>query len=153
MTDLVTPGNVTLTKFFMSLSDVAVYAQSSAACCGSSLRLEGLLSKIHEASDFTAGVRSFPYHGWSQSRIYLCDQTAIKTPDTETQMGFPRQRHFYPVVCGPSGKGLTRLSLTSLDSVWCVSFSSCFCSVSFVITNLSQFFPPFLFYVLCCNKS
>lgn len=103
MTDLVTPGNVTLTKF-MSLSDVAVYAQSSVACCGSLLRLAGLLSKIHEASDFTAGVRSFPYHGWSQSRIYLCDQTAIKTADTETQMGFPRQRHLYPCGVWPQWK-------------------------------------------------
>ena len=101
MTDLVTPGNVTLTKFFMSLSDVAVYAQSSAACCGSLLRLEGLLSKIHEASDFTAGVRSFPYHGWSQSRIYLCDQTAIKTPDTD---GLPSTETFLPRGVWPQWK-------------------------------------------------
>ena len=135
MTNLVTTGNVTLTKFFMSPSDVAVYAQGSAACCGSLLKLAGLLSKIHEASDFTAGVWSFPYHGWSESRIYLCNQTAIKPQDPETQMGFPGQRHFYTCCVWPQWKR-THKSTPNLSGL-CLMFI---------------FLLLFLLFTLCNNK-
>ena len=140
----------------MSPSDEAVYAQSSGACCGSLSRPVGLLSKIHDASGFTAGVLSFPYHGWSQSRIYLCDQTSLKSPDTETQMGFPGQRYLCP--CGmwpqrrrihksmPDLSGLCLMCIFLLLFLLCILcynkpqpvFIPVFCSISFALINFSQ---------------
>lgn len=114
----------------------------------SSSGLAGLFSKIHDVSGFTVGVLNCLYHGWSLNRMFLCDQTSIKTPDPEIQTAsLSRDTDHMPLWSAAREKacstwpwwGRTQKPMPDLSGLCLICiFSSCFCSVSSAVTNPSQ---------------
>lgn len=87
-----TLGNVLLKLFFV----VVMYTWSNG---------EGMLyylvrtcqdwfMQVWKLVMFLVSLLGFSYHGWLPSRMYLHDQSSIKTLDPETWADFPRQRNF-----------------------------------------------------------
>lgn len=128
----------------MSLNDEVVYAQSNGACCGSLSGLVGLFSKIPVGLFSKASLLgSWVYLTWLVHRVggmCLRHQTAIKTPDPETQNGLSWADTKHTALwfatkektcVAPVGKELEACvwPLWTLHDVYL--FPSGFCSVSF----------------------
>lgn len=74
------------------------------------------------------------------SRMCLRKQPPTKASDPDTQMGFPGQRQ---AACAPvihcQGESTSCVALDeTCDSPLCKSFSCCFCSIFFTVTNFSH---------------